>query len=87
MPNLKPAWCTAILLSVQALWNTIPNMLIYSEENKTLAYVLNQVSASGLSRAGVSAAITVFMMAVPITVFLFSQNQVLQTMATSGMKE
>ena len=37
-------------------------MLIYSEEKKTLAYVLSQVSASGLSRAGVSAAITVFMM-------------------------
>ena len=87
MPNLKPAWCTAILLSVQALWNTVPNMLIYSEEKKTLAYVLSQVSASGLSRAGVSAAITVFMMAVPIVVFIFSQNQVLQTMATSGMKE
>ncbi len=87
MPNLKPAWCTAILLSVQTLWNTIPNMLIYSEEKKTLAYVLSQVSASGLSRAGVTAAITVFMMAVPIIVFIFSQSQVLQTMATSGMKE
>lgn len=87
MPNLKPAWCTAILLSVQSLWNTIPNMLIYSEEKKTLAYVLQQVSASGLSRAGVSAAITVFMMAVPIIIFIFSQSQVLQTMATSGMKE
>lgn len=87
MPNLKPAWCTAILLSIQALWNIVPNMLIYSEEKKTLAYVLQQVSASGLSRAGVSAAITVFMMAVPILVFILSQSQVLETMATSGMKE
>ncbi len=87
MPNIKPAWCTAILLSVQAYWNTMPNMLIYSEEKKTLAYVLNQISASGLSRAGVTAAITVFMMIVPITVFVVSQSQVLQTMATSGMKE
>ena len=65
----------------------MPNMLIYSEEKKTLAYVLNQISASGLSRAGVTAAITVFMMIVPITVFVVSQSQVLQTMATSGMKE
>lgn len=87
MPNLKPAWCTAILLSIQSLWNIVPNMLIYSEEKKTLAYVLQQVSAAGLSRAGVSAAITVFMMAVPIIVFIFSQSQVLETMATSGMKE
>ena len=87
MPNIKPAWCTAILLSVQSLWNVSPNMLIYSEEKKTLAYVLTQISASGLSRAGVTAAITVLMMAVPIIVFIVSQNQVLQTMATSGMKE
>lgn len=87
MPNLKPAWCTAILLSVQSLWNVAPGTLIYSEEKKTLAYVLAQVTASGLSRAGVSAAITVLMMAVPITIFIFTQSQVLQTMATSGMKD
>lgn len=87
MPNIKPAWCTAILLSVQSLWNVSPNMLIYSEEKKTLAYVLAQISASGLSRAGVSAATTVLMMSVPIVIFILSQNQVLQTMATSGMKE
>lgn len=87
MPNIKPAWCTAILLSVQAYWNTSPNMLIYSEEKKTLAYVLGQISATGLSRAGVTAAITVFMIIVPVTVFIVSQSQVLQTMATSGMKE
>jgi len=87
MPNIKPAWCTAILLSVQALWNVSPNTLIYSDEKKTLAYVLSQITASGLSRAGVSAAITVVMMAVPITVFIVSQSQVLETMATSGMKD
>ena len=87
MPNVKPAWCTAILLSVQSLWNISPNMLIYSEEEKTMSYVMSQISASGLSRAGVTAAVTVLMMTVPIVVFIFSQNQVLQTMATSGMKE
>lgn len=87
MPNVKPAWCTAILLSVQSLWNVSPNMLIYSEEKKTMSYVMSQISASGLSRAGVTAAVTVLMMSVPIVVFILSQNQVLQTMATSGMKE
>ncbi len=87
MPNVKPAWCTAILLSVQALWNSSPNVLIYSEEKKTMSYVMGQISASGLSRAGVSAAVTVLMMSVPILVFIFSQNQVLKTMAASGMKE
>jgi len=87
MPNIKPAWCTAILLSVQSLWNISPNTLIYSEEKKTLAYILAQITASGLSRAGVSAAVTVVMMLVPVAIFIFSQSQVLETMATSGMKE
>ena len=87
MPNVKPAWSTAILLSVQSLWNVSPNTLIFSEEKKTLAYILTQVTASGLSRAGVSAAITVVMMSVPVAVFLISQSQVLETMATSGMKD
>ena len=87
MPNVKPAWSTAILLSVQALWNVSPNTLIYSDEKKTLAYILSQITASGLSRAGVSAAITVVMMIVPVSVFIVSQSQVLETMATSGMKD
>ena len=58
-----------------------------NDEKKTLAYVLAQITATGLSRAGVSAAISVVMMSVPIAVFIFSQSQVMETMATSGMKD
>lgn len=87
MPIVKPAWMTLILLSVQSLWNTGASNYIFSEENKTLSYALGQIAAGGLSRAGVSAAVSVVMMAVPVSVFLFSQSNILQTMASSGMKD
>ena len=37
MPNVKPAWLTIIIFSVQNLWNTNAATVIYSEEKKTLA--------------------------------------------------
>ena len=40
MPNVKPAWMTLIIFSVQALWNNKASTFIYSEERKTLVYAL-----------------------------------------------
>ena len=37
MPNVKPAWMTLIIFSVQALWNNKASTYIYSEERKTLS--------------------------------------------------
>lgn len=48
---------------------------------------MNQILAGGVARAGVGAVVTVFMMIVPILVFIFSQANILETMSTSGMKE
>ncbi|MBR7133736.1 MAG: carbohydrate ABC transporter permease [Clostridia bacterium] len=87
MPNVKPAWMTLILLSVQGLWNTGSSTLIFSENNKSFAYAIQQIGSAGISRAGVAAAASVVMMSVPVIVFVISQSQVLQTMATSGMKD
>ena len=43
--------------------------------------------AGGVVRAGAGAASTVVMMLVPIIVFVISQSKILETMATSGMKD
>ena len=59
----------------------------YSEQLKTLQTALNQIVASGISRTGVSAAISLIMMIVPITVFVISQKNVVETMMSSGIKE
>lgn len=87
MPQVKPAWLTLIIFQVQALWNMGANNFIYSEQLKTLPYALSQIASAGIARAGVASAITVVMMIVPITVFIVTQSNIIQTMSTSGMKE
>ncbi|MHC1786443.1 MAG: carbohydrate ABC transporter permease [Christensenellales bacterium] len=87
MPNVKPAWLTLIIFSVQGLWNAKASTVIYSEAKKTLTYALQQIQAGGIARAGQAAAVTVIMMLVPITIFIMSQTQILETMASSGLKE
>lgn len=87
MPNVKPAWLTLMLLSVQSLWNAGASTFIFSDEKKSLAFALNQIVSGGLSRAGVGAAVSVLMMSVPVCVFLFSQSNIIETMAASGMKD
>ena len=87
MPNVKSAWLTLLLLSVQSLWGIGSNRFIYKEELKTLPYALNQIISGGIARAGVGAAVTVFMMIVPILIFIFSQNNIIDTMASSGLKD
>ena len=87
MPNVKPAWLTVIIFSVQGLWNNGAGTVIYSEAKKTLVYALNQIQAGGIARTGQAAAVTVIVMLVPILIFIFSQSQMLETLASSGIKE
>ena len=87
MPNVKPAWLTMIIFSVQSLWNTSASTVIYSEAKKTLVYALQQIQAGGIARTGQVAAANVIIVAVPILIFIFSQSRILETMASSGIKE
>ena len=87
MPLSKSAWLTLILFSFQGLWNKGANPAIQSEKLKTLSYAISQISSAGLARAGVAAAATVVMMILPIFVFIITQSNVIETMATSGMKD
>jgi ABC-type glycerol-3-phosphate transport system permease component len=87
LPMIKPAWLTVMIFSVQNLWNTRAQTFIYSEQLKTLPYALSQIATTGIARAGVAAAVTLFIMIVPLVMFVFAQSNVLQTMASSGIKE
>jgi ABC-type glycerol-3-phosphate transport system permease component len=87
LPMIKPAWLTVMIFSVQNLWNARASNFIYSEQLKTLPYALSQIIAGGVARAGVGAAVTLFVMIVPLLMFIFAQSNVLQTMANSGIKE
>ena len=87
MPNVKPAWLTMIIFSVQGLWNNPASTFIYSEEKKTLVYALQQIQSGGIARTGQTAAVSVIVMMVPIIIFVLSESQILETMASSGLKD
>jgi len=87
LPMIKPAWLTVMIFSVQGLWNARASNFIYSEELKTLPYALSQIITTGVARAGVGAAVGLFVMIVPLICFVLAQSNVLQTMASSGIKE
>ena len=87
MPNVKPAWMTLIIFSVQGLWNNKAATFIYSEEKKTLVYAMQQIQSGGIARTGQGAAVLVVLMVVPIAIFVFSESQILETMASSGLKD
>lgn len=88
MPNVRSAWLTLIVFSVQGLWNISATNFIYTEELKPLGVAFQQAVASGaISRAGVGAAVTVVMMIVPIAVFIITQSRIIETMTASGIKE
>ncbi len=87
MPLCKPAWITLIILSFQQMWGTTGGVFIYSEELKPVSYVLSQLVSGGIARTGVSSAVSLIMMTVPVVVFVISQSNVLETMSTSGMKD
>ena len=92
MPVVKPALVTAFIMVFQSFWTNTGASFIYTEAEKGFAYVVGQlaggnVSGMGSSYMGISSASAVVMFAVPLVVFLIMQNNVVSTMATSGMKE
>ena len=87
MPQVKPAWLTLVIFSFQSLWNREGLEFIFSEELKMFPTILKQVASSGVARAGAAAAAAVLLMIPPIVVFLLSQSNVIETMASSGIKE
>ena len=86
MPLVKPAWLTLIILLIQDLWSADGSSYIYREDYKLVSYALSQISAGGPALEGISAAVSLIMILVPILVFIVSQSQVMETMAHSGMK-
>ena len=87
MPQVKPAWLTLTVFAFQASWNQASGGLVYDEQRKLLSDAIAQIMAGGYSRVGPSMAGTVMMLIPPILLFLFTQNQVIETMAYSGIKE
>ena len=87
MPIVKPAWLTLIIESFRSLWNQGASIYIHSEQLKTFPYAIQQIVSAGIVRAGASSAATVVMMIVPVTVFVVTQSNIIETMGSAGMKD
>jgi len=87
MPNVKPAWLTVIILMFQSLWGTTGGIFLRDEALKPLSFALNQIVGGGFARAGAGAAVSLLMMIPPIVFFVINQARIMETMATSGMKD
>lgn len=87
MPLCKPAWLTLLIFSFQSLWSTAGGTYIYDEPLRTLPSALSTMIYGGIARAGVSAAVALLLVIPPTITFILSQSNVLQTMASSGLKE
>jgi len=87
MPVCKPAWITLVILSFQSFWGETGGSYIYTESKKPLTFAIAQIVNTGVSRTGVASAVSLVMLVVPIAFFVFSQSNVMQTMASSGIKE
>lgn len=87
MPNVKPAWLTLVILMFQALWGNTGGYFLRDEQLKPLNFALNQIVQGGVARVGAASAVGLITMMVPITLFVFSQSRIIETMATSGMKD
>ena len=87
MPLVKPAWLTLIIFSFKDLWNMGGTVYIQTEQLKTLNYAMSQILAGGIARAGIASAAAVIMMIVPVSLFLATQSNIVETMGSTGMKE
>ncbi|MDR0222768.1 MAG: carbohydrate ABC transporter permease [Oscillospiraceae bacterium] len=87
MPNVKPAWITLIIFAFNGAWQMTGYSFIYNEALKPIPTVMEQIKLSGIQRMGIAAAASVFIMVPPMTIFVFCQSNVIETMAQSGLKD
>ena len=87
MPQVKPAWLTLVIFCVQSLWNANGGVYIYTEHMKTLPYALSQIVGGGVARTGVASTVSLIMLVVPVCTFILTQSNIVETMASSGIKE
>ncbi len=87
MPLSRPVWLTVAILVFQQVWGVDNSGYVYSESLKTLPYALRQITNGAMVRIGAGQAVGVLMMIVPAVFFIVNQTKIINTMATSGMRE
>ena len=85
IPNQKPAFSAVMIFAFQSAWNMQSSSFVYKENFKTLPTVIQQITASGISKTGITATASVIMLLPPVILFIFARKSVIETMAHSGI--
>lgn len=85
IPNQKPAFSAVMIFAFQSAWNMQSGSFVYKENFKTLPTVIQQITASGISKTGITATASVIMLLPPVILFIFARKGVIETMAHSGI--
>lgn len=90
LPLIKPALATVAILSFQAVWNNADISATYlnSDTLKSFAFYMSTLSSTSnqVTGQGMSAAASLIMFLPNLIIFIILQNQVMNTMAHSGIK-
>ena len=90
MPLVKPALATIAILAFQNSWNNMETSELYinQEALRTLPYYFSTLTfnTSSIAAQGMSAAASLLLFLPNILLFIVLQNQVMNTMAHSGIK-
>jgi len=90
-PIILPAIATVGILSFQVLWNDVTTSILYinDESKRTLAFFmmsLTSLQGNTVAGQGMAAAASLIMFIPNLTLFIFLQSRVMNTMAHSGIK-
>ena len=87
LPNIKPALLTVLVFSFMGTWNDFGATFLFREELRPFSSILSTLTASGIAMMGVASAAALVMMLPPTILFLSTQNLIVETMSTSGLKD
>ena len=87
LPVVKPALMTVFIFTFQSLWGNTGGSVLYTENIKPLSYMLSRIASTGIARQGMASAASLLTFMLPVLIFIITQSNVMETMATSGMKD
>lgn len=87
LPVVKPALMTVFIFTFQNLWGNTGGSVLYTENIKPLSYMLSRIASTGIARQGMASAASLLLFILPVLIFVITQSNVMETMATSGMKD
>jgi len=87
IPAVKPAVITMFILSFSAFWGVSGTGVLYTETLKPFAAALSQITTGALVRVGPSMVASLILFVIPLALFIFMQTRMVETMASSGLKE